>query len=242
MNQTNQNPGILAACSKEGLLEKFTEANKNLEIVQKGLAEYLEKKRSIFARFYFLSNDELLEILSQTKEVRNVRPHLGKVFENMKDLEFHDDDTIHAMMSGEGEKVDFLLKVDPKDRNVEFWMGDVEKMMITSVRHALLKSIEDYPTRPRIEWVLAHPGQCVLNGSQLHWTLEVEEAIKTHGVKGVEDYHKKLEAQLDDTVALVRKGLNKMQTTTINALIVMDVHARDVVYDDLFKENVSIFT
>jgi dynein heavy chain, axonemal len=86
INQTKQAPNILLTCSKEGLKEKFQEANKNLEIVQKGLADYLEKKRSNFARFYFLSNDELLEILSQTKEVRNVRPHLRKVFEAMADL------------------------------------------------------------------------------------------------------------------------------------------------------------
>jgi dynein heavy chain len=59
-----QTPSILASCSKEGLKEKFMEANKNLEIVQRGLADYLERKRSVFARFYFLSNDELLEILS----------------------------------------------------------------------------------------------------------------------------------------------------------------------------------
>jgi dynein heavy chain len=135
------------------LREKFQEANKNLDIVQKGLADYLEKKRSVFARFYFLSNDELLEILSQTKEVRNVRPHLRKVFEAMTDLEFKDDDTMQAMISSEGEKVQFVKKIDPKDRNVEYWMGDVEKMMIASVRHVFLLSLEDYTQKPRVEWV-----------------------------------------------------------------------------------------
>jgi len=152
-------------CSKEGLKEKFQEANKNLEIVQKGLADYLEKKRSVFARFYFLSNDELLEILSQTKEVRNVRPHLRKVFEAIADLEFKDDDTMVAMISAEAEQVNFVKKIDPKDRNVEYWMGDVEKMMTQSVRHVLLHSVEDYTERPRTEWVKCHPGMCVLNGS-----------------------------------------------------------------------------
>jgi hypothetical protein len=47
----------------------------------------------------------------------------------MADLEFKEDDTILAMFSGEGEKVNFVKKIDPKDRNVEYWMGDVEKMM-----------------------------------------------------------------------------------------------------------------
>jgi dynein heavy chain, axonemal len=97
--------------------------------------------------------------------VRNVRPHLRKVFEAMADLEFKDDDTIWAMFSGEGEKIPFVKKIDPKDRNVENWMGDVEKMMQFSVRNALLKSIEDYTVRPRNEWIMLHAGQCVLNGS-----------------------------------------------------------------------------
>ena len=127
MNQCHENPGILDNCSTEGRKDNFLDANKNLELVQKGLKEYLEKKRSNFARFYFLSDDDLLEILSQTKEVRRVRSHLRKVFEAIADLEFRDDDCMVAMMSVEGEKVDFTKRVDPKDRNVEFWMGDVER-------------------------------------------------------------------------------------------------------------------
>ena len=202
------------------------QAEKSLDFVQRGLREYLESKRAQFARFYFLANEDLLEILSQTKEVRNVQPHLGKVFENLVKVEFTADNRITHMYSGEKECIQFDEAVNPHDKGVEFWMGELEEMMFKSIRSVLLKSIEDYENNARPEWMLCHPGQCVLNGSQVWWTKEVEEAMNANKLA---DYATKLQVQISETVKKVQQEVTKLQSITIGALITIDVHARDVV-------------
>merc|ERR550537_408591 len=121
-----QNPKIIDCCNSAELLEKWREANFLLDTVQKGLEDYLETKRNAFARFYFLSNDELLEILSQTKDPTRVQPFLCKVFEAMSKVTFEDDLSISHMISPEGETIPFVTPVVTYQTNVEVWMTAVE--------------------------------------------------------------------------------------------------------------------
>uniref|UniRef100_A0A8C3J240 Dynein axonemal heavy chain 6 n=1 Tax=Chrysemys picta bellii TaxID=8478 RepID=A0A8C3J240_CHRPI len=88
-----------------GLLETFQNNNGLLDQIQKCLEAYLESKRVIFPRFYFLSNDELLEILAQTRNPQAVQPHLRKCFDSISKLEFVFTNDILAMLSPEGERV-----------------------------------------------------------------------------------------------------------------------------------------
>jgi len=216
-------------CANEKLLERFQESNKFLELVQKGLSDYLETKRAAFARFYFLSNDELLEILSQTKDPRAVQPHLKKCFEGVRSVDFADgSNEIVAMVSAERERVTLVTKVDPRGKNVEVWMSEFESAMIASVKATLLDSIQDYVKIGRGEWTQKWPGQCVLNGSQLHWTREIEEGIRNSGADGVQACYQQQLAQLRELVLLIRSKLSPLAKLTLGALTVIDVHARDV--------------
>lgn len=125
--------------------------------------------------------------------------------------------------------------MDPKGKNVEDWMTEVEEQMKLSVRASLLNAMREYVKVSRDKWVMEHPGQCVLNGSQIHWTVEVEEHIKANKI-GV--YYNRLTEQLNKTVELVRAKLSKNQSVTLNALIVIDVHAKDVV-ENLSRNNIN---
>ena len=100
----------------------------------------------------------------------------------------------------------------------------------------------------------------VLCTSQMYWTLEVHEAIRSGASvrkqshvliitmwvtvlkiwvlfdwQGLKSYYDQLQSQLNDIVELVRGKLPKQTRTTLGALVTIDVHARDVVMEMIQK-------
>ncbi|KAG5509761.1 hypothetical protein GH5_05627 [Leishmania sp. Ghana 2012 LV757] len=211
-------------------LKKLQKCTYQLECIQKKIDEYLETKRVAFPRFYFLSNDELLSILSDSRNPLAVQPHLQKCFDNIKALVFADERSIVAMRSSEGEEVSFTVPVKVMG-NVESWLNDVERAMRVTLFDRLAACLRAYTTKHRTEWFFQHPAQCVTTVDQIVWTSEVEEVITQTGngdSSAWPSYQDRFSAQLLQTVELVKLSLTAMQRTVVSNLIVVDVHCRDV--------------
>lgn len=130
MKAIEEEPGITDLIDKENIMKQFQDNNKNLDQIQKKLNDFLEQKRLIFARFFFLANDDLLQILAQTKNPRLVQAHMDKCFEGISKVQFSEQDHVMGMISAEKEEVSFLKPVDvnegDKKGNVENWMLEIE--------------------------------------------------------------------------------------------------------------------
>ena len=86
MTQTQQTSLVLEACNQNKAFENLKYCNDTVDKVIKSINAYLHEKQLAFPRFFFLSNDDLLHILSQTKEPLRVQDHLNKCFEGIDRL------------------------------------------------------------------------------------------------------------------------------------------------------------
>jgi len=89
-------------------------------------------------RFFFLSNDELLEILSETKDPLRVQPHLKKCFEGIDKLNFTKSIEIVGMISADGEVVPFNGIIYPADAKVWINTGLIVENTFLAFKSLLL--------------------------------------------------------------------------------------------------------
>eukprot|EP00397_Hematodinium_sp_SG-2012_P000029 GEMP01000029.1.p1 GENE.GEMP01000029.1~~GEMP01000029.1.p1 ORF type:complete len:4546 (+),score=1158.20 GEMP01000029.1:32-13639(+) len=231
MELTHQNPNALGACCQEGRLAEFKRLTAEFDKIQKSLTDYLDAKRSLFPRFYLISDDELLSILGSS-DVMSIQPHMIKLFDNCKQLILGRAMTATEMVSEEGESFEFHVGVKIEGAAVEEWLGATDMMMQDTLQRITKTALFLYATEERLKWVQSYCGMVAILCTQIWWTWQVEDSFRlvNEGDKNAMKAELvKESAQLAGLVDLVRTSLPKLQRLKVNTLIILDVHARDIV-------------
>uniref|UniRef100_A0A673T414 Dynein axonemal heavy chain 14 n=1 Tax=Suricata suricatta TaxID=37032 RepID=A0A673T414_SURSU len=223
-----------------GALETLQDCNRHLEYIMKSLEDYLEIKRMLFPRFYFLSNTELLNIIANSRNPESVQPHLVKCFENIKQLLLWTPEigppAVIMLVSAEGECLLLPRKIRVRSA-VEQWLVNVEKSMFDVLKKFVSQGVEDWSSQPFSVWVVSHPGQVVLTVSQIMFSSDcVRSFASSRSREALEKVRAGLMSHLEDISELVALDTGSARTKAVlGALLTLYVHCRDTVRDLLLK-------
>jgi len=238
-------PGVIVACTFEGRLDQLKGFMAEIEACEKALNEYLDQKKMKFARFYFVSDQALLDILSNGTNPEKVDEYLADCFDGMKSLQFirgpgipYPAKSANGMISKEGERVPFNDTFHCSGA-VENYLTDLEACMQRTLKEILVaaKGTADNwgIETTRQKWLEDYNAQIALLTTQIVWTEETARAfeeLEGGSETAMKDYlsviisrikaliERVREPNLDDTPGLRVK---------IITIITIDVHARDII-------------
>jgi dynein heavy chain 2 len=192
-----------------------------LERCQKALTEFLEAKRSAMPRFYFIGDDDLLEILGQAKNPNVIQSHLKKLFQGIHKVKFDKDfKSITAMISSANEVVTLETPV-PVNEKVEDWLEQLAQEMRATLAAQLANCLKS----KTFDWNF--PSQILCLAQSIKFTDDCEAAI-TEGKKGLSNLLAQLKATLGEFTSHDLSADPLMQLK-MKSLVLDLVHNIDVV-------------
>lgn len=249
LRKVYKSPLVLDVLNIPGVQKSLERLADQLNRIQKALGEYLERERVAFPRFYFVGDEDLLEIIGNSSDTLRIAKHLRKMFAGISGLVNDDENTILGITSKEGEQVMLTKTISlVKTPRVNEWLGLLEQSMKETLAELLSKAVVDFDqvagqlgeevqSGALETFIDNYPSQVVVLAAQCCWTKWVDMALSQGGA----DLPKCFKRQVDLLKLLassVLGDLDMIHRKKCEDLITEFVHQRDTI-EKLIQANAN---
>ena len=250
MKKVSKSPYVMDVLVIPNLQKSLERLADLLSKIQKALGEYLEKERAGFPRFYFVGDEDLLELIGNSRDVVRVQKHFCKMFAGLHNLRLSEDmSTIIGINSKEGESITLRKPISfARNPKINDWLSALEHEMKQSLAALTAESIQEFASLFKttfdrtqfLSFLDRFPAQVVVLATQVVWTQAVETALskQTSIEQNLRSVHDQIMHVLQALAETVLLNLEVIQRKKCEHLITEMVHQRDVIAG-LIRDSVS---
>ncbi|KAL9029741.1 MAG: hypothetical protein Q9196_002047 [Gyalolechia fulgens] len=236
LKKVYKSPLVLDVLNISGVQKSLDRLAELLNKIQKALGEYLERERTSFPRFYFVGDEDLLEIIGNSNDILRISKHFKKMFAGISGLLLDQGPTILGFNSKEGENV--LLKKPislAKIPKINDWLAALESNMRSTLAELLAEAViafqhlydrSEVDSLMVMDYLSSQPAQIAVLASQVVWTSSVNTTL-TEGGGGLGDLLARHVKLLDLLATAILGDLNLLSRKKCEHLITEFVHQRD---------------
>lgn len=236
LKKVYKSPFVLDVLNITGVQKSLDRLAELLNKIQKALGEYLERERTSFPRFYFVGDEDLLEIIGNSNDIARISKHFKKMFAGISSLLFDQESTILGFSSKEGENVMLNSPISlAKTPKINDWLAALETNMRLTLAEVLADAIVSFQNMYNVieedpqslmEYVSNYPAQIVILASQVVWTSSVDTAL-SHGGNDLQRLLASQDKRLELLATIVLGDLDLISRKKCEHLITEFVHQRD---------------
>jgi dynein heavy chain 1 len=247
LRKVSKSPLVLDVLNIPGIQVSIERLADMLGKVQKALGEYFEKERQRFGRFYFVGDEDLLEIIGNSNDIHRTEKHLRKMFSGISGLILdRETSAIDGILSREGERLLFSSNISlVKLPKVVDWLIELEAQTKVSLSDQLTKAVpafhalmgtQEFDGQMLLQWMRQFVTQVNILATQVYWTSSIDQALRDSatGLDHLKDRHQRL---LRCLAGFVIDDLSLLDRKCCESLITELVHQTDIL-SKFIDENV----
>lgn len=232
---------VIDVVSISGIRENMERISDSLVKTRKGLAEYLEKQRKRFPRFYFVGNEDLLELLGGGTKMEQVNPHLKQMFAGISSVTYDPiTSEITELVSPENE----ILKLDTpisliRSRELTIWLGELENEMKSTLSNRIVEAssavnevfesgtFSTDSTSSIRALVERFPNQALIVALQVHFAEFVSLLLAAKNLSDATQFYENLAKSL---ATLTTSSNDALMSRKLRSLVIEVIHFKDIVH------------
>ncbi|EMG45477.1 ro-1 Dynein heavy chain [Candida maltosa Xu316] len=210
------------------MLTKFLES---LTKVRKSLTDYLEKQRELFPRFYFIGNEDLLDLIGGSNDIVRINNHLKKMFSGIDRLNYMpESSSITGVVSEQGEELTLQTPISLiKYNRLNEWLRELELEMKLTLSYLIKDNLQIWKADvfnedKFLSLIDKVPAQVATLLQQITFSSIVQEKFNS-----LPDFHEKLSQLIRSLTRVIGSDITDLTRKKIQYLIIEIIHQRDVV-------------